>query len=1062
MTTRVWAGGPGSWTDATQWLGGVAPLPDDTEQIGAGAVTITAGANLDAADLVLDGPGTVVAANSVDFGNRCTIDATALATTTLLADGNVGCAGTITASAGTLDLAGAPAAAANTLYLLDGAQMQASGGCIALTGTLANQATITIGAGSSFINDGTVIQAHAAFEVESGGTLAGSGGFDIGLFSSLYLQPGAAPSAQNVTFTAAGGRLLLGDPATYSGTIINFRQGDLIDLTTTVADTTTYDAADGLLTVQDLGATVATLHMQNPATGTLIATTDGSGGTLIQLAGTQPRVDYTIGGPDQAMGAATVRSTMTTPAGTPITGAGVKIGIISNSFDALPGFGTLDVANAAALAGLLPLNAAGTGSAVTVLSDVSGSGYDNEGLAMAEAVHQVAPGAALYFATGEGGLTAFANAVSSLVTAGCQVIVDDVSYYDEPFFQNAGTLDAAIEAAVAHGVSYFTAAGNAGDAAFQASYAPQTVTLYNGQQIGAEQFGTGTPYQTLTLQGGETVTIALQWAAPYPPAGQTAPDMLSMALFDGSGNLVASSVAAGDAPEATLTFAPTVTTQYQLAITGPLPAGTSFKYVLFGAAGGGSGPGGTIDDPAANAGTVIGHAMLANVNTIGAIDYADTPAFGSTASWPDYYSATGPADLLLNPNGHAAASPVVAKPSLLAPAGAATSISGFASFSGTSAAAPNAAAVAALMLQADPNLTPAQISAMLAQSALNLGLPATAQGAGLVQAPGAVALALAAAACFATGTRIATDRGPIAVERLHRGDLVRLAGGGTAPVIWLGRRRIDCRTRSQPAEVWPVRIAAHAVAPGQPARDLLLSPDHAVLLDGALIPVRYLLNGATIAQMPRQRVCYWHVELPAHGVLLAEGLPAESYLDTGNRGAFEGEAGPAGGDPAEALRRWQAHGCAPLLIAGAPLARVRAGLLRRARRLGHTLTDAAALTVLAGGQALTPQRDGGTQHYRLPPRVRRVRLLSRSWVPAELGAGDADAPPTDARRLGVAVAGLRLDGTPLALDDARLGDGWHAPERFWRWTAGDAGVAVAGARVLAFDLAITGRYWQRR
>ncbi len=141
-------------------------------------------------------------------------------------------------------------------------------------------------------------------------------------------------------------------------------------------------------------------------------------------------------------------------------------------------------------------------------------------------------------------------------------------------------------------------------------------------------------------------------------------------------------------------------------------------------------------------------------------------------------------------------------------------------------------------------------------------------------------------ACYLEGTRIATVAGEIAVEQLEVGQRVRLAGGGTAPVVWLGFREVDCARHPRPREVWPVRIAREAFGPGVPRRTLWLSPDHAVLVDGRLIPIRYLINGATIATEPREQVSYWHVELPAHDVVLAEGLPAESYLDTGNRDAF--------------------------------------------------------------------------------------------------------------------------------------------------------------------------------
>ncbi|HET9019899.1 MAG TPA: Hint domain-containing protein, partial [Acetobacteraceae bacterium] len=918
MATRVWANGSGGWSDPAQWSGGVVPLPDDTEMVGGGTVVLPQ-ATLSPTDLLLDGPATLVASGT-DFDRYVTIDISGIGMAAFVVAGDVADAGRLDVAGATLEI-GNPLSpgTAGALILLNGAQVTAdAGGTIALNGTLDNHATITLGAGGTFVNDGTVAQSAAAFEVEAGATLTGSGVFDIGLYSSLYLQSGAAPSAQDVTFTDVGGRLLLGDPASYSGTIENFQLGDLIDLTATVADSASYDAASGLLTVQESGVTVATLHMTGVAGGTVFtATSDGANGTSVQIAGTQTRVAYTIDGGDRAMGANVVRSTMTTNGGAPITGAGVTVGIISDNLDTT-------AMQAAIQAGYLPA------SGVDVLSGYAGSGGD-EGLAMAELVHQVAPGATLCFASGDGGLGSFASAVTALQQAGCKVIVDDLTYYDEPFFQSAGPLDAAITAAVASGVSYFAAAGNEGSASYQAAYAPQATTLYDGTMTPAEQFAAGSSYQTLTLRGGVTTTITLQWAAPYQAPDPNA--MLSMELFDASGNPVATSSPDTVAPESILTFTPTATAQYQLAIFGSVASGTLFKYVLFGAQGGGSTPGGTIDDPAAdNAGTVIGHALLPQVNTVAAVDFAATPAFASPASYPEYFSGTGPATPTL-----------AAKPNLIAPDGEATSVAGFAPFFGTSAAAPNAAGVAALMLQADPSLTPAQVSTMLADTARSLGQPQSAQGAGLVQAQGAVRMALTAAACFAEGTRIATARGKVPIERLRRGDRVRLRDGGLAPVRWVGRRHVDCAAHPCPQDVWPVRVAAGAIAAGQPQRDLLLSPDHALLLDGVLIPVRYLLNGRTIRQCPVASVCYWHVELPAHGVVLAEGLPAESYLDTGNRGAFEGEDGPAFADPDLARRIWQTRACAPLVTGGEALARARAHLLARARRLGHAITAESGL-----------------------------------------------------------------------------------------------------------------------
>ena len=143
-----------------------------------------------------------------------------------------------------------------------------------------------------------------------------------------------------------------------------------------------------------------------------------------------------------------------------------------------------------------------------------------------------------------------------------------------------------------------------------------------------------------------------------------------------------------------------------------------------------------------------------------------------------------------------------------------------------------------------------------------------------------------AAPCFCAGTHIATAWGELLVETLREGDRVLSAFGGAVPVVWIGRRHVDCRRHPAPRDVWPVCVRAGAFADATPARDLRLSPDHAVYIDGMLIPVRCLINGITITQEPVDQVSYYHVELPSHDVILAEGLAAESYLDTGNRAAF--------------------------------------------------------------------------------------------------------------------------------------------------------------------------------
>jgi hypothetical protein len=189
------------------------------------------------------------------------------------------------------------------------------------------------------------------------------------------------------------------------------------------------------------------------------------------------------------------------------------------------------------------------------------------------------------------------------------------------------------------------------------------------------------------------------------------------------------------------------------------------------------------------------------------------------------------------------------------------------------------------------------------------------------------------AMCFAAGTRILLPDGERAIEDLRPGDLAVTESGRTQPIRWIGRRHIDFRHHPNRHRVLPVRIAANAFGLCKPRRDLLLSPDHSLFIDDVLIPVRHLVNGSTVAQIACREVTYYHIELPRHDVLLAEGLPAESYLEAGAREAFSECDGAIRlhADFTPTVDRfamlWETEGYAPLVVAGSALERVR-------RRLG--------------------------------------------------------------------------------------------------------------------------------
>jgi hypothetical protein len=308
------------------------------------------------------------------------------------------------------------------------------------------------------------------------------------------------------------------------------------------------------------------------------------------------------------------------------------------------------------------------------------------------------------------------------------------------------------------------------------------------------------------------------------------------------------------------------------------------------------------------------------------------------------------------------------------------------------------------------------------------------------------------APCFLAGTRINTLRGEVAVEDLIAGDRAVTASGASRPIVWIGHRTLLTARHPRPQDVHPVRVQAHAFARGQPARDLWLSPDHALFVGGALIPVRYLLNGATISQIPRDQVQYFHVELDAHDILLAEALPTESFLDTGNRGAFANGGGTVMAQPDFALRIWATDACAPLAVAGPLVETIRCRLLDRALHVGHEMTDDPGLVLVVDGVVLRPDWVDSVYGFALPAKFETIRLHSRAFVPAEMLPGD-----TDHRRLGVAVTGLWIDGRPAIL--LPPGNGWYEAEPHGQWTDGDAVIPCADACLLEIRIACAGPYW---
>ena len=416
-----------------------------------------------------------------------------------------------------------------------------------------------------------------------------------------------------------------------------------------------------------LPAPVNSVSLANPAPGSFGASaTDGAANT-----------DASIG-PDGAT-AAQVQQALD-ESGLNVNGSGIRVGVLSDSFNDLSGAAT-DEAD-----GALP-----PAADIDVIKDLASGGTD-EGRAMMQIIHDITPGADLAFYTAFDSEQDFANGILALAAAGCKVIVDDVTYFDEPFFQN-GVVAQAIQTVEAEGVTYVTAAGNDATNAYQAVWTPISGT-YDGKTLtDAESFGGSIPLvQTITINTegtGYDVPLLLEWDQAY---GKATSD-LEILVFHG-GRLVgtATNASSGESSNPWVEYDFTGSGTYQLAIenlSGPNPG--LIKEITEG-----DGLPATISG--ANVGTVFGHAMTPGAITAGAVSTADTAAFGINPALSESFSSSGAGtELLFANNGNPLSSPDELSP--VAVSGVDdinTTVSDLTDFYGTSAAAASLAGVAAL------------------------------------------------------------------------------------------------------------------------------------------------------------------------------------------------------------------------------------------------------------------------------------------------------------------------------------------------------------------------------
>ncbi|MDB5403680.1 MAG: putative rane protein, partial [Rhodopila sp.] len=312
--------------------------------------------------------------------------------------------------------------------------------------------------------------------------------------------------------------------------------------------------------------------------------------------------------------------------------------------------------------------------------------------------------------------------------------------------------------------------------------------------------------------------------------------------------------------------------------------------------------------------------------------------------------------------------------------------------------------------------------------------------------------------CFGAGTLISTPSGEVEVERLGTGDMVLTQAGAARRVVWVGRGQVMVsRGRRSPAT--PVIVRKGALADNVPHQDLRVTKGHAFHIDGVLIPVEFLVNHRSIIwDDMAQEVTIYHVELETHDVLLANGAPAESYRDDGNRWLFQ-NVNNSWDQPEKAP-------FAPVLTGGPVVDQAWRRLLDRSGpRRGVPLTDDPDLHLVVDGKRIDAEApDEMVRVFTLPAAFRWVRIVSRSAVPEELGV------TRDPRALGVALRRLVVrQGTwfrRIDIADPALSGGFHAYETEGRirWTDGDAELPVSllagrsGRLELVLHLAATTQY----
>ncbi|MBF0869634.1 Hint domain-containing protein [Gluconobacter japonicus] len=332
--------------------------------------------------------------------------------------------------------------------------------------------------------------------------------------------------------------------------------------------------------------------------------------------------------------------------------------------------------------------------------------------------------------------------------------------------------------------------------------------------------------------------------------------------------------------------------------------------------------------------------------------------------------------------------------------------------------------------------------------------------------------------CFLAGTLIQTPNGLVAVEDLKIGDVLSITlPNGTAAtrkVIWAGSNRKQTFPWQHDDEAgYPVRILKNAISEGVPFKDLLVTAEHCLFLNGHFIPARMLVNGRSISyDRSITSYDYYHIETEDHAIITADGVQTETYLNTGNRGMFS-QSGTVVSLTSPA-KSWEADAAAPLTTDRAIVEPIFREIEARAEHVAPNteapqtvLTSDSDLHLLCdNGCTLRPVKtEMGKVEFLLPAGVRAIQIMSRASRPSDVVGPFLD----DRRTLGVPVGNVTISnakGTQQITShqtEAPLA-GWYPTDASrYRWTAGSAWLSLEeraedGMAVLSMEIAGSGPY----